>query len=228
MAAVESFVRGHERATDRLGEVTPLRTLDELAAAAERVVTKARTEVVFSVRQYVPDSFEFSRQLVEYLLRRGVRVRTVWPAEFTRWPTVRRHCAWLKARDIRPRIVPAAAFGRAVVVDGSVALTLEEAGGGRLERCPEVVDSLLAETRRQWSVGTDLRDALPVPPNGLNQQRYEQVLRMLADGLTDEAVARRLGVSVRTVRNDVASTMSALEACSRFQAGARAAQLGLI
>ncbi|MFH8516999.1 response regulator transcription factor [Streptomyces gelaticus] len=58
--------------------------------------------------------------------------------------------------------------------------------------------------------------------------RMQVVLRLLAEGLTDDAIARRLGCSVRTVRNDVAAAMVALDARSRFQAGARAMQAGLI
>lgn len=225
--AMEAFIAAHERVIDRFGEREPLHGVDELTSAAERTITRARFEVLFAVRQYVPDSFEFSRQLVEYLLRRGVRVRAVWSAGFTRLPPVQQHGAWLKVRDIRPRVMPSVS-ARVAVVDGSVALAVDDTGCGHLEHRSEVVGALHAGAQRQWATGGELRDSLPVAPNGMSQQRYEQVLRMLADGLTDEAVARRLGVSVRTVRNDVASTMSALQADSRFQAGARAAQLGLI
>jgi DNA-binding NarL/FixJ family response regulator len=58
--------------------------------------------------------------------------------------------------------------------------------------------------------------------------RHHKVLRLLADGLTDDAIARQVGVSVRTVRNDMAAAMLSLDARSRFQAGVRAAQLGLL
>lgn len=53
------------------------------------------------------------------------------------------------------------------------------------------------------------------------------ILRSLAAGLTDEAGAKRLGISVRTYRRRVAQLMTALDASSRFQAGLRAAELGL-
>ncbi|MEU9091533.1 DNA-binding response regulator [Streptomyces sp. NPDC087901] len=53
------------------------------------------------------------------------------------------------------------------------------------------------------------------------------ILRALGSGLTDEAAARRLGVSLRTYRRRVAELMAALEAGSRFQAGLRAGELGL-
>lgn len=53
------------------------------------------------------------------------------------------------------------------------------------------------------------------------------VLQMLTTGLTDEAAARRMGLSLRTYRRRVAEMMRLLEAESRFQAGVRAGELGL-
>lgn len=48
---------------------------------------------------------------------------------------------------------------------------------------------------------------------------WEPVVRLLAQGLTDEAVARFLGLDVRTVRRRVAEAMSDLGATSRFALG---------
>jgi DNA-binding NarL/FixJ family response regulator len=53
------------------------------------------------------------------------------------------------------------------------------------------------------------------------------ILQTLATGLTDEAAARRLGISLRTYRRRVAGLMNLLEADSRFQAGVHAAERGL-
>lgn len=54
------------------------------------------------------------------------------------------------------------------------------------------------------------------------------VLRCLRLGLTDEVAARELSISVRTYRRYVADIMKMLDADSRFQAGVRAAALGLL
>jgi DNA-binding NarL/FixJ family response regulator len=116
-----------------------------------------------------------------------------------------------------------------VIVDGVTALMSNARDESWVERRAAVVDSLHESADELWTAGTAMRDVMPVVvPGGPAWERHELVLRLLADGLTDEMVARRLGVSVRTVRNDVACTMSALDANSRFQAGARAAQLGLV
>ncbi|MBF9068270.1 helix-turn-helix transcriptional regulator [Streptacidiphilus fuscans] len=54
------------------------------------------------------------------------------------------------------------------------------------------------------------------------------VLDLLAQGLKDEVVAKRLGMSVRTCRRHIASIMQELGAESRFEAGVKAAQMGLL
>jgi DNA-binding NarL/FixJ family response regulator len=47
-------------------------------------------------------------------------------------------------------------------------------------------------------------------------------------GCKDATAARRLDLGLRTYRRRVAELMTALDASSRFQAGARARELGLI
>jgi DNA-binding CsgD family transcriptional regulator/sugar-specific transcriptional regulator TrmB len=51
-----------------------------------------------------------------------------------------------------------------------------------------------------------------------------QVLRLAAQGLSDESIARHLGLSVRTVRARFAEAMTELGAQSRFHAGVEAAR----
>jgi DNA-binding CsgD family transcriptional regulator len=53
-----------------------------------------------------------------------------------------------------------------------------------------------------------------------------QVLRLAAQGLCDETIARHLGLSVRTVRARFAEAMTELGAQSRFHAGVEAARRG--
>ena len=55
----------------------------------------------------------------------------------------------------------------------------------------------------------------------------QQILELLNAGCKDDTAARQLGLSVRTYRRHVAEIMRDLGAASRFQAGARAARLGL-
>ncbi len=51
-----------------------------------------------------------------------------------------------------------------------------------------------------------------------------ELLRLLAQGLTDATVAKRLNVSLRTERRMVADLMRRLGASGRFEAGVKAAR----
>ena len=66
--------------------------------------------------------------------------------------------------------------------------------------------------------------AVAVRVAGRDQRRF--LLQQLAAGQHDEQIARRLGLSLRTVRRRVADLMTELGADSRFQAGVEAARRG--
>jgi DNA-binding NarL/FixJ family response regulator len=59
-------------------------------------------------------------------------------------------------------------------------------------------------------------------------KREREVLRMLADGMRNEQVARELGISPFTVRTHVKKAMDKLEADTRTEAVARAMRASLI
>jgi DNA-binding NarL/FixJ family response regulator len=60
-----------------------------------------------------------------------------------------------------------------------------------------------------------------VDPPGDLTPRQGQVVALMASGANDDAIAAALGVSVRTVRSDVAGILDALGVQSRFAAGVR-------
>src|SRR5947208_8877010 len=55
-----------------------------------------------------------------------------------------------------------------------------------------------------------------------------EVLAAMADGVSNKAIARRLGISFHTAKFHVAAILAKLNADSRTEAVARAAQLGLV
>ena len=61
---------------------------------------------------------------------------------------------------------------------------------------------------------------------GASTEERRQLLRQLAGGAQDEQIARRLGLSLRTVRRRVAELLDELGATSRIQAGVEAANRG--
>jgi DNA-binding NarL/FixJ family response regulator len=63
---------------------------------------------------------------------------------------------------------------------------------------------------------------------GVLTARELDVLTALADGASNKAIARRLGISFHTVKFHVASILAKLDAESRTEAVAQAARLGLV
>ncbi|WP_413799493.1 DNA-binding response regulator [Streptomyces iranensis] len=118
----------------------------------------------------------------------------------------------------------------AVIADGRTALVCTEAEEGRQTSViedPVVVATLYGMFRSIWG------GAVPAarPLDFGNRARTEMVRRVLArlrDGVTDEAAARDLAISVRTYRRYVTGILELLEANSRFQAGVRATELGIL
>ncbi|MFD0383580.1 helix-turn-helix transcriptional regulator [Streptomyces stramineus] len=119
-----------------------------------------------------------------------------------------------------------------VVFDGAVAFVpqapADGAGSGAaLVTNTTVTGFLYRRFQDVWTV------AQPFDPQ---ETRYEKVtdelnrtvLRLMAAGLKDEVIARRLAISTRTCRRYMKAAMAEIGAVSRFQAGARAAQLGLL
>jgi DNA-binding CsgD family transcriptional regulator len=116
-----------------------------------------------------------------------------------------------------------------VICDGQVALI--PAAPGRAQAAlrigePAIVAVLCTVFENSWDTATPL--SLPISADewtGLSPGE-QALLRLMAAGLTDEAAAKRLGVSLRTVRRQIQALMTRLQATSRFQAGHNAAQRG--
>jgi DNA-binding NarL/FixJ family response regulator len=81
------------------------------------------------------------------------------------------------------------------------------------------VDPVLAGTLAASSIGNELPQLT---------QRERDVLRLLADGLSNEEIGKRLFISAETVRTHVRKAMDKLDADTRTQAVARALRDHLI
>ena len=227
---IDRFIALHERAAER-GEGAAdggggHRT--DASSVVERMVAKAEKDVVFLVSGYVDGGFPFSRPIVDMGLRRGMRLRAIWASSVFNVHDAMVHAQWLAQQDVPPRMTDTVPLC-AMIMDGAAAVVIGDSLTPRLVRSRAELESLRSLAERLWERGAEVRQLRRTPGAGAAQQpRTQLVLRLLAEGLTDDAIARRLGCSVRTVRNDVAAAMVALDARSRFQAGARAMQARLI
>ncbi len=92
---------------------------------------------------------------------------------------------------------------------------------------PGALEALVALFEGVWEQGVPLGTSTQPDEHGLSP-REKELLRLLARGLNDDVIGRRLGVSLRTVRRIVADLCVRLRAASRFEAGYQAAKRGWI
>ncbi|MFI7612733.1 DNA-binding response regulator [Nonomuraea terrae] len=142
----------------------------------------------------------------------------------------RRHLRQLAAGRVQVRIAARPLPYETIVIDRSYAITAGDPTAGVREYTvidePSLVGGVCSLFDGVWEAATELEAYLGTDRPHLDDAE-RTVLRMLSLGHTDEAAARRLGVSLRTYRRRVAALMAALEAETRFQAGKRAGELGL-
>jgi DNA-binding NarL/FixJ family response regulator len=123
-----------------------------------------------------------------------------------------------------------AALPETILIDRRVVITAgdpdERPRRYRVVTAPEVVGSVVALFDAAWRSAID-RSVYEASLTGL-RDLAPSLLDALASGQKDEAAARALGMSLRTYRRRVAELMSAVGATSRFQAGLRARDLGLV
>ena len=161
--------------------------------------------------------------------RRAERVRKLFRLSTMLEPSWAEH-ARVMARHGADVRISAHDVNETILLDDRVAILAgDESRGARSYSVitqVEVVHGVRSLFEAAWRGGTplavheaDMAELRAVAPG---------VVEALGGGATDEAAARALGMSVRTYRRRVADLMSALGASSRFQAGVRARDLGLV
>ncbi|GAA2055412.1 helix-turn-helix domain-containing protein [Catenulispora yoronensis] len=179
-----------------------------------------------------PEAVAAARVDVAEALARGVRVRRIYLESAANDAFTRDHLRRLADSGCEIRLVPALPLAM-TLVDRRIAVLPISA-----DRDPGAPDSgilvltssgaltmLTAYFDRMWAAGRPVGSPVRRPVDGVNAQELE-LLRVLAQGRTDESAARHLGLSLRTVRRMVADLMERLGARSRFEAGVRAAEHG--
>ncbi|MFJ9249577.1 helix-turn-helix transcriptional regulator [Streptomyces sp. NPDC101776] len=198
-----------------------------IAARLEEMYARAEHEVcLFDTPPYLaPPAPQVDLQAD--LLKRGIVSRGIYAATALEDPNALSRAWNMVELGEQARVLPSVPL-KLLVVDGRRALlplTSSAAGG----YCAVVVwHSAVTEALQKlfelaWRQATPLGRAAG---NGELSEDEEALTRLLAAGLKDEAVARHLGVSLRTLRRRVSDLQERLGAASRFQLGLRAAQRG--
>lgn len=164
-------------------------------------------------------------------VRGPARHRTLYPHAVRTHAATLRHIERLTEAGCEVRTLDRV-FDRLVVVDRAVAYVPGhvEARTSALEiRQPAIVAFLVQVFEEAWERGSsvDPRASRAVEPD-IADEIQRAVMRLLVAGYTDEAIARRLGTSRRTVAAHVSRIAALLQSRSRAQLGYLIATSGLL
>ncbi|MDL4819522.1 helix-turn-helix transcriptional regulator [Actinomadura opuntiae] len=161
----------------------------------------------------------------------GITVRKLYTPAALADEESERELIRLADGGVRVRICTAPLPHETIIVDHRTAILAGPPERGVREytvvRSPSVVKGVISLFRATWETSADLADFRRERPPALSEES-RHILRLLAGGLKDEAAARQLGMSLRTYRRRVAEILTLLDAGSRFQAGLRAQEFGLL
>jgi DNA-binding MarR family transcriptional regulator len=210
----------------------------------EAAVTLRVAELMESIRTHFwvldrppylgPYSNEAEEALTMDLLGRGLDIRSVYTPEALQLPGRFELITRLAQVGEQARLLPALPF-RLRIMDRRVALVALI--GGRYDGIAVVHQSGLLDAllelfdvywqRAQPIVSTGI---VSTAPETLDQPSTEDLLllKMLQAGYKDQAIARQLGTSARTVTRRIAAIASGLGLDTRFQVGAEVAKRGWI
>jgi DNA-binding CsgD family transcriptional regulator/sugar-specific transcriptional regulator TrmB len=221
----------HQRSAAGSDSYVVIQSLDEVRDALNKASDSCQHEMISCQPgggARVPAAMEEAIHRDRRLLERGVTMRTLYHHTARFNAPSQAYVAIASALGAEYRTAHAL-FGRVIAFDRNVAfLPLQDDSlGAVVVREPNTVGYLCDIFEQAWEVAEPFVDAASEGLEQVSKEVHETLIRMLAAGLKDETIARRLGMSLRTARRHIAEIMQELNATSRFQAGVAAAQKGL-
>ncbi|MGI5488037.1 helix-turn-helix domain-containing protein [Microtetraspora malaysiensis] len=167
------------------------------------------------------------------MLKSGIDYRTVYDREALAIPGKLRLIQDSMAHGEKARVVAGAA-AKIWIADDALALIPIRNGSNSIDAAfilhqSALLDALIALFELEWQRALPLRAApRPTAHSDDPDELTRELLGLLAGGLTDEAIARALGLGLRTVQRRIHAVMRDLNAVTRFQAGLEARERGWI
>ncbi|MEU3935049.1 helix-turn-helix transcriptional regulator [Streptomyces sp. NPDC029044] len=231
--AFEPFMALGAQLTTTDHSITVLEGGDRINAALNLATAQCQAEMLtiqpsddrFSERS-LTQGLERDRPLIE----RGVRIRTLYQHTARYSPQKLAYVAQLANSKAEYRTIDEV-VERLIVCDGTVAfIPARDDQQVALElRHPGLVRYLVKVFEFMWSRSVPLSAGAPYGPaaDGITDIQYS-IAKLLVEGHVDEAIARRLGMNVRTCRAHIAKLAATLGSGSRAQLGFLIAQSGIL
>lgn len=223
---------GPPRRAEAPPTIETLSSTEDISARVDSMLGAAQSEVLILDRmpraQGTPGSGEIAAvgcRHLRPLLARGVTVQTITDRGAMDFPDKRKALTLLTELGLQARIglrLPTSML----LVDRRTCLLPVPRSTDAIEPALVFGDSLLRQAvlplfESLWGRATPVGNA-----DGPLTPPQRELLGLLASGLKDESIARRLGVHVHTARRRITHLLGELDADTRFQAGVQAASRG--
>ncbi|MEZ0114722.1 DNA-binding CsgD family transcriptional regulator/DNA-binding Lrp family transcriptional regulator [Catenulispora sp. EB89] len=162
------------------------------------------------------------------LLRRGIVLRSLYQHTARFHVPTQDYAEAVLAEGSQIRTV-AEIPGQMIIVDQRTAFLphVHHEFGAIVVREPSILAYLCAAFEQSWNLGTPFQTGPSAARMAVTEIK-SSILTLMANGLKDDVIAKRMGLSVRACRGHIAELMETFGARSRFQAGVIAAGLGLL
>jgi DNA-binding CsgD family transcriptional regulator len=233
-ALVPELQQRHQRSAPSVDGRSAFEFLDNLGAiraevyrAAERTTTMTRALDPGLTPDREVESLVDCRETQVDSLRRGVSDRTVVNSSVLASPAVFQLYGEFRALGVQYRSLPDLAT-RLTIFDSEQAVIAidpsDSSYGAIVVRTPSLVEALCYMFDRLWTQATPVFD-LP-DDSDLPSTRGARILELITLGMTNDRIARSLGIRPRTVGREIANLKTALGVNSRAEIVAAAAKRG--
>jgi DNA-binding CsgD family transcriptional regulator len=230
--AFEPFMDLSTQTTATTHSISVLEGGDRINAALDLATAQCQTEVLtvqpsnrFSDRSII-QGLERDRPLIE----RGVRIRTLYQHTARYSPEKLAYVDQFSNGKVEYRTIDEL-VERLIVCDETVAFipTRDDQQVALELRHPGLVRYLIKVFEFVWGRAVPLSAGAPyeTDPAGITDIQHS-IAKLLVEGHVDEAIARRLGMNVRTCRSHIAKLATALGSGSRAQLGYLIAESGIL
>jgi DNA-binding CsgD family transcriptional regulator len=228
--ALPQLVANHETSRSKVGDYQSFEILVD-KVEIQRQIDLATDRAADDVRSldHTPTT-ELSADEIDTqigLIGRGVRDRALLPPTALSRPGILEHYLAMQQRGHDARAHPGVAT-RLFVIDRDLAVLAVDpqvlARGAFMIRLRSLIDVLATMYDEMW------KNASPIFSDTADGDapvgRHARILELIALGSKDEAIARTLGIGVRTIRRDVADLKTGLAVSTRTEIVAAAVRKG--
>ncbi len=230
--AFKPFMALSAQATTPTHSITVLEGRDRINAALNLAAGQCQTEML----TVQPSTRRTERSLVQglerdrTLIERGVRIRTLYQHTARYSPEKLAYVEQLSKGKVEYRTIDEL-VERLIICDETVAFipTRDDQEVALELRHPGLVRYLIKVFEFMWGRSVPLSAGAPyeTAADGITDIQHS-IAKLLVEGHVDEAIARRLGMNVRTCRAHIAKLAAALGSGSRAQLGFLIAQSGIL